>query len=87
MSWRNKLRNLPFVKALAWLHRPNPRKPVMFDSWLLAGWKVELWWRGWMSELKYSKGNRFGDIGPRLDQPDAWGGVSWAFRPWGKVGG
>lgn len=23
--------------------------------------------------------------GPRLDQPDSWGGYSWAFRPWGRA--
>lgn len=84
MAWRNKLRNLPFLPSLKWLHAPDPDELTTFDTWQVGGWKVELWYHGWLTELKYSKGDRFGDVGPRLDQPTEWGAVSWAYRLWGK---
>ena len=82
-AWRNKVRNLSFVPWLAFLHRAKgelvtrefKRGPLLF----------RIRTRGWMTELEYFTATRFGDIGPRLDQPDAWGGISWAYRPWGKL--
>lgn len=82
--WRNKLRNLPFVPGLQWLHRV-PDTPEVWRFWKVRGVLVELYWCGWMTELKWSAGNHFGDIGPRLDQPVTWGAVSWAFRPIGRA--
>lgn len=84
-AWRNRLRNLPFVPWLAWLHKPDPDALPIFDVWTIRGVRFELHWRGWLTELKASKGRWFLDIGPRLDQPDAWGGVSWAYRLWGRL--
>jgi hypothetical protein len=84
-AWRNKLRNLPFLPSLQWLHRPDPDALPIFDLWTIGGVRFELHWRGWLTELRASKGKWFLDIGPRLDQPDAWGGVSWAFRPFGRL--
>lgn len=81
---RNKCRNLPFLKGLAWLHRKDPDRFVVFDVWRIAGIRIELHWQGWMTELKASKGKWFLDIGPRLDQPTEWGAVSWAFRLIGR---
>lgn len=82
--WRNKLRNLPFVRCLEWLHIP-PNTPEVWRYYKVRGVLIELYWRGWMTELKWSVGKYFGDIGPRLDQPVTWGAVSWAFRPFGRV--
>jgi len=82
-AWRNKLRNLPFVSWLAWLHRPAGRLEVRART--IAGVTFRIRWRGWMTELEWFTADYFGDVGPRLDQPDQWGGVSWAFRPWGRV--
>ena len=83
-AWRNKCRNVPFVPWLAWLHRKDPDRFVVFDVWRIAGIRIELHWQGWMTELKASKGKWFLDIGPRLDQPTEWGAVSWAFRLIGR---
>lgn len=77
--WRNKLRNLPFVPGLRWLHRV-PNKPEVWRYHKIGPVLVELYWHGWMTELKASSGNWFLDIGPRLDQPSEWGAVSWAYR-------
>jgi hypothetical protein len=82
-AWRNAVRNLPFVLPL--FHKPAPDKFATFDVWTWEGFRVELWYRGWLTELKCSKGNWFCDIGPRLDQPEAWGAVSWAFRLAGRL--
>lgn len=82
--WRNKYRNLPFVPSLAWLHKTDPDRFVVFDIWNWRGYRIELWWQGWRTELKASKGRWFLDIGPRLDQPTEWGAVSWAFRLFGR---
>lgn len=82
-AWRNKLRNLPFVRRLAWLHVPHGT--LRAREWRIAGVLLRIRTRGWMTELEYFTATRFGDIGPRLDQPDAWGGISWAYRPWGKL--
>jgi hypothetical protein len=81
--WRNKLRNLPFVPWLAWLHRP--RGELRTQEWRIGSVLFRLRTRGWMAELEYFTATRFGDFGPRLDQPDSWGAVSWAFRPWGRL--
>jgi len=84
-AWRNAIRNLPFVPALAFLHKPKGE--LQWKQARIGGVLVTLLWRGWLTELKWSKGNRFGDFGPRLDQPESWGAVSWAFRPFGRVHG
>jgi hypothetical protein len=81
-AWRNKLRNLPFSAWLWWLHRP--RGELVVRQYSVGKLTVIMRTRGWMCEIEYLYGRRFGDVGPRLDQPDQWGGVSWAFRPWGK---
>lgn len=83
-AWRNKYRNLPFWRPLRWLHRPNPDSSLKSRAWTWRGVRFRVSWRGWMTEFEWSRGSRYGDFGPRLDQPDSWGGVSWAFRPWGK---
>lgn len=83
--WRNKYRNLPFVPCLAWLHRTDPDRFIVFDIWNWRGFRIELWRQGWLTEIKASKGRWFLDIGPRLDQPTEWGGVSWAFRTYGRL--
>lgn len=82
-AWRNKLRNLPFVESLAWLHRPAGALVVREKR--IGAVTLRVRWRGWMTEVEHFTARRFGDFGPRLDQPDQWGGVSWAFRPWGKL--
>lgn len=82
-AWRNKVRNLPFVPSLAWLHVP-PTEDIKVTSWTKGRLSVEIHESGWMVELKASYKDRFLDIGPRLDQPREWGAVSWAFRPFGK---
>jgi hypothetical protein len=82
-AWRNKLRNLPFVHGLRWLHRPSGQ--LHQSNVAIGGVVLRVRCRRWMTELEYFRGNRFGDIGPRLDQPDSWGAVSWAFRPWGRI--
>lgn len=80
-AWRNSIRNLPFL--LPALHKP-PAKPLRYWATEVRGWAVELWWRGWMTELRYSKGKRFGDVGVRLDHADRFGLCTWAFRLFGK---
>ena len=80
--WRNKLRNLPFVPGLRWLHRP--KGALVTTEKTLGKLLLRVRKRGWMTELEYVYGLRYGDFGPRLDQPDEWGAVSWAFRPFGK---
>lgn len=82
-AWRNKLRNLPFVPWLKWLHVPKGQ--LVMSRRVIFGVEVRTRQRGWMVEVEYFTRTRFGDFGPRLDQPDEWGGVSWAFRPWGKL--
>ena len=83
-AWRNKTRNLPFVSWLRWLHRPQ--RVLHTRGKTIGKYFVTVTWRGWLTELQWENltKRRFGDIGPRLDQPDQWGGVSWAFRPFGK---
>lgn len=81
-AWRNKLRNLPFVSWLRWLHVPHGT--LITREVQVLGLTLRMRARGWMTELEWIAGRHFGDIGPRLDQPDAWGGVSWAFRLWGR---
>lgn len=84
-AWRNKLRNIAFTPWLAWLHRP---KGVLRERRRVVGsFVLILRTRGWLTEFEYvwTDGRRFGDFGPRLDQPDEWGGVSWAFRPFGRL--
>lgn len=83
-AWRNVWRNLSFVRALRWLHKP-PAKPIDVYEWHSNGvlWKMRT--RGWMTEVEYFGKSYFGDFGPRLDQPDAWGTITWAFRPRGKL--
>lgn len=81
--WRNKARNLPFVSWLKWLH--VPKGELITTSRKLFGADIRIRKRGWMVEVEYFTATRFGDFGPRLDHPDEWGGVSWAFRPWGKL--
>ena len=82
-TWRNKLRNLPYWPGLGWLHRPTG--DLREHNAAFAGLVFRIRTRGWMTEVEYFTRTRFGDFGPRLDQPDEWGGVSWAFRPWGKL--
>lgn len=79
--WRNKMRNLPFLFPR--LHSA-PDAPITVSRWMRGNWSFELWRCGWMLEFKYTRGNRYGDFGPRLDQPKEWGVVSWAFRPLGR---
>lgn len=81
--WRNKARNLPFVSWLKWLH--VPKGELITTSRKLFGVDIRIRQRGWMVEVEYFTTTRFGDFGPRLDHPEEWGGVSWAFRPWGKL--
>lgn len=82
-AWRNKIRNVPFVPSLAWLHKPKGQ--LVWREARIFGVLVIVVWRGWMTELRCSKGRWFLDIGPRLDQPKEWGAVSWAFRPFGRL--
>lgn len=82
-AWRNKLRNLPFVTWLSWLHKPTGEMRVYHAAFLGSVFTIRI--RGWMVELEEVRGKYFADIGPRLDQPDHWGGVSWAFRPAGRL--
>jgi hypothetical protein len=79
-AWRNKVRNLPFVPSLAWLHEPPTR--ATFDVRNVLGVRVEIWRAGWMCELKASRSGWFLDVGPRLDQ--GFEQVSWAFRLIGR---
>jgi hypothetical protein len=81
--WRNKYRNVPFVPLLDWLHKPKGQ--LVWREARIFGVLVIVVWRGWMTELRCSKGGWFLDVGPRLDQPEGWGGVSWAFRPFGRL--
>lgn len=81
-AWRNKLRNIAFWPPLAWLHKPKGE--LREHVWLRGKLGLRMRTRGWMTEIEYWYGTRFGDFGPRLDFPDQWGGVTWAFRPWGK---
>lgn len=81
--WRNKLRNLPFLRCLKWLHKPTGTLRIKEAK--LGSVTIIMRTRGWMTEIEYISAKRFGDFGPRLDQPDQWGGVSWAFRPFGRV--
>lgn len=82
-AWRNKLRNLPWYPGLKWLHRPSGE--LREHNAAFAGLVFRIRTRGWLTEVEYFSRKRFGDFGPRLDQPDEWGGVSWAFRPWGRL--
>lgn len=82
-TWRNKLRNLPYWPGLGWLHRP--KGTLEQRAWRIGHVLIGVRWRGWMTEIEYFGRERFGDFGPRLDQPAAWGGVTWAFRPWGRL--
>lgn len=82
-TWRNKLRNLPWYPGLQWLHRPAGRLEQRVAR--VGDILLSVRWRGWMTELEYFGPRRFGDFGPRLDMPDPWGGVTWAFRPWGRL--
>lgn len=79
-AWRNKVRNLSFVPWLAFLHRPKGE--IHTRVFRKGKWLVKVEWRGWMTEISYYRGQRFGKFGPRLEQP--FGHVSWAMRPWGK---
>lgn len=83
-AWRNRLRNLPFVPSLAWLHRPEGETHTV--HWTIGDIGLSLKSRGLFTELHWYwiEKRLFGDIGPRLDQPDQWGGISWAFRLVGK---
>jgi hypothetical protein len=81
--WRNKVRNLPFVPALKWLHQPKGELRVIEWAWGKVKFRIRT--RGWMTEFEYFTASRFGDIGPRLDQPGGWGAVSWAFRIAGRL--
>jgi len=80
-AWRNKIRNAPFVKALAWLH--VPKGPLIVSERRVRKVLLRTRQRGWMIEFEYVGRRRFGDFGPRLDQP--FKQVSWAWRPWGRV--
>ena len=82
-AWRNKLRNLPFVSCLSWLHKPVGELRVYHAAFLGSVFTIRV--RGWMVEMEEVRVKYFADIGPRLDQPDHWGGVSWAFRPAGRL--
>jgi hypothetical protein len=82
-AWRNSIRNLPFVPWLSWLHLPKGELRVTEWTWRGARFRIRA--RGWMTEFEYFTAKRFGDFGPRLDQPDAWGAVSWAFRIAGRL--
>lgn len=76
-AWRNKIRNIPFVPALGWLH--TPKGPLGTTEYHLV---FRIRKRGWMTEFEYVGPERFGDFGPRLNQP--FKQVSWAWRPWGR---
>jgi hypothetical protein len=80
MAWRNKLRNLAFWRPLAWMHRPSGEQASAEAT--VGPVTVGVRWRGALTELiaDWPEKQWFVDIGPRLDQPDQWGGVSWAFR-------
>jgi hypothetical protein len=79
-GWRNKLRNIAFWRPLAWLHRPKGE--MHGEQFWIGRVLFSVRWRGWLTELQcdYAPKRWFADIGPRLDQPDAWGGVTWAWR-------
>lgn len=83
IAWRNKARNLPFVESLNWLHFPKGPTQVFEKTSKGILWRVRK--RGWMIEVEYVGKKYYGDFGPRLDQPQEWGGVSWAFRPRGRL--
>lgn len=80
--WRNKLRNRTNWGLFKWLH--VPRGQLQTFTSMAGSVHLTLRTRGWMTESEYWKAPRFGDFGPRLDWPDAWGGVTWAFRPYGR---
>lgn len=80
-AWRNKLRNIAFWSALSWLHKPHGELHTYERTYGKLFFRLRT--RGWMQEAEYGYGKRFGDFGPRLDFPDQWGGVTWAFRPFG----
>ena len=82
-AWRNKARNLPFLSCLQWLHFPHGAMQVTERK--VGAVTIRLRQRGWLTEVEYIGKKHYGDFGPRLDQPSEWGGVSWAFRPWGKL--
>jgi hypothetical protein len=80
---RNKCRNLPFLKGMGWLHRPPG--PVVVREFDAFGVRFRCRQSGWMAELEYFYGKRFGDFGVRLDHADKFGLCSWAFRPFGRL--
>jgi hypothetical protein len=80
-AWRNKVRNLPFVSWLDFLHLPQGE--LHQATLTVRQFTVHVRWRRWMTELEYIRGDRFGKFGPRLEQP--FSRVSWAMRPWGKL--
>ena len=81
--WRNKWRNLPLISSLKWLH--FSAAPLQVKEHVVKSVLIRFRTQGWMAELEYVTARRFGKFGPRLEQPDEWGAVSWAFRPFGRL--
>ena len=82
-AWRNKARNLPFLNGLQRWH--FPKGPLEVIEKRAGGVLYRVRKSGQMIEVEYIGTKYFGDFGPRLDQPEEWGNVSWAFRPRGRL--